>query len=119
VNSFSVREGVGGVKPLSEGDKGDIKKNITKKILTNPDLSFKSTSVNVSEGSATVNGELTIMGNTQPAELQLTDAGNGRIKGTMKVVQTRWGIKPYVGMMGALRVADQVNIEIEASVPQG
>jgi polyisoprenoid-binding protein YceI len=118
VNSFAVREGVGGVKPLSEGDKGDIKKNITKKILTDPDLSFKSTSASVSEGSATVAGDLTIMGKSQPVELQLTDAGGGRIKATMKVVQTNWGIKPYVGMMGALRVADSVTIEIEASVPQ-
>ncbi len=118
VNSFEVREGKGGVKPLSGGDKEDIKKNITKKILTNPDLSFQSTSVKASDGSATVMGDLTIMGNTQPVEMKVTDEGGGRMKATMTVVQTKFGVKPFTGMMGALRVADAVTIEIEVSVPQ-
>ena len=117
-SSFEVREGVGGVKPLSEGDKADIKKNITKKILTNPDISFQSNSVQVSDGSATVSGDLTIMGNTQPAEMQLTDAGGGKVKATMTVVQSTFGVKPFTAMMGALKVADSVTVEIEASVPQ-
>ncbi len=118
VGSFQVREGKGGVKALTEDDKSEIKDNITNKILTQPDISFQSKSADVSEGSAKLSGDLTIMGSTQPVEVQLTDAGGGKVKATMEVVQSDFGIKPFTAMMGALKVADKVTIEIEASVPQ-
>ncbi|MGH2767586.1 MAG: YceI family protein [Actinomycetota bacterium] len=118
VGSFRVLEGVGGVKALSEDDKADIKKNITKKILTMPGISFRSNSVRVSGNQATVSGDLTIMGRSQPIDLQLTDM-DGRVKGTATVVQTRWGIKPFSAMLGTLKVRDAVEVELEASVPQG
>lgn len=116
VGSFNVREGVGGVKPLSEGDKADIKKNITQKILTSPEISFTSTSVQQSGDSATVTGDMRIMGKTNPATVKLTQEGN-KVKGTLSVVQSKWGIKPFQAMMGALKVKDQVDIELEANLP--
>jgi polyisoprenoid-binding protein YceI len=116
--SLEVREGHGGVKGLTDDDKAEIKDNITNKILTKPDISFESKSANVSEGSATLSGDLTIMGSTQPVEVQLTDAGGGKVKATMDVTQSDFGIKPFTAMMGALKVADKVTIEIEANVPQ-
>jgi polyisoprenoid-binding protein YceI len=119
VNSFSVRDGVGGVKPLSDGDKADIKKNITQKIITSPKISFKSNSVSSSGSSGSVRGDLTIMGKSAPATLQLSDAGGGRVRGTATLNQTSFGIKPFSAMMGALKVADQVQIELEVAVPQG
>lgn len=116
VGSFNVREGVGGVKPLSEGDKADIKKNITQKILTSPEISFTSTAVQQSGDSATVTGDLRIMGKTNPATVKLTQEGN-KVKGSLSVVQSKWGIKPFQAMMGALKVKDQVDIELEANLP--
>lgn len=120
VGSFQVLEGVGGVKPLSEDDKTDIKKNITKKVLNrSPEITFSSTGVRTSgESNATVTGELTIGGTTQPVDLQLSQEGS-RVKGTMTVQQTKWGIKPFSAMMGALKVRDTVEIEIEATTPTG
>ena len=35
----------------------------------------------------------------------------------MAVQQTKWGIKPFKAFMGALKVRDTVDIEIEASAP--
>ena len=118
VNSMQVREGHGGVKGLTEDDKAEIKNNITNKVLTKPSISFESKSAKVSDGSATLSGDLTIMGSTQPVDVQLTDAGGGKVKATMKVVQSQFGIKPFTAMMGALKVADEVTVEIEASLPQ-
>jgi hypothetical protein len=113
VNSFTVRQGVGGVKPLTEGDKADIKKNITQKILTNPNITFTSSSVNPSTN--TVSGEMSIMGRSQPIDIKLTESG-GQVKATMTVVQSKWGIKPFQAMMGALKVRDAVEVEVTGSV---
>ena len=116
VGSFTVREGVGGVKPLSEGDKADIKKNITQKILTSPEISFTSNSVHQNGDAADVTGEMSIMGRTNPVTVKLVKDGN-KVKGNLSVVQSKWGIKPFQAMMGALKVKDQVDIELEATLP--
>ena len=44
VGSMEVVSGEGGVKPLSDGDKVDIKKTIIDKILGDTKIEFKSTS---------------------------------------------------------------------------
>ncbi|MGH2705257.1 MAG: YceI family protein [Actinomycetota bacterium] len=120
VDSMEVREGVGGVKPLSSGDKADIKKNIQKKILDSssyPEITFRSTSIQVMGNRATVRGDLTIMGRANPIDINLTDEG-GKIKATTTVNhQSQWGIKQFTAFMGALKVRDAIEIEIEATVP--
>lgn len=118
IGSFEVREGVGGLKPLTDSDRADIKQTIENKILDpSQEITFRSTGVRVlDDNRATVTGDLTIGGKTQPAQLQLTSSGNS-IKGTMTVVQTNFGIKPFKAFMGALKVKDAVEIEIEATLP--
>jgi polyisoprenoid-binding protein YceI len=116
VSSLNPLEGVGGVKPLSDGDKADIRKNITQKIITSPEISFRSNSVKVAGNSATVSGDLTILGRSQPVDIQVSESG-GRIRGNFSVVQTNWGIKPFTAMMGALKVQDRVDVEFEGNVP--
>ncbi len=118
IGSFEVREGVGGLKPLTDSDRADIKQTIENKILDpRQEITFRSNGVRiVGDNRATVTGDLTIAGQTQPAELQLTTTGN-RIKGTMTVVQSKFGIKPFKAFMGALKVKDAVDIEIEATLP--
>ena len=116
VGSLSPVQGVGGVKPLSDGDKADIKKNITQKVLTSPEISFKSSSVKSSGNSATVSGDLTIMGRSQPVDIQLSESG-GKIRGNFSVTQSNFGIKPFTAMMGALKVQDRVDVEFEGDVP--
>jgi polyisoprenoid-binding protein YceI len=118
VGSMEVVKGEGGVKPLSDGDKADIKKTIVDKILGSTQISFRSTSVNAGGSGATVSGELTVAGKTAPATFQLQDLGGGRIKATGSVTQSNHGVKPFKAFMGALKVKDQVTIEMEASVPE-
>ncbi len=38
--------------------------------------------------------------------------------GTAVVKQTEWGMKPYSALFGALKVADEVRVEIDAALPQ-
>ncbi|HEU5003039.1 MAG TPA: YceI family protein [Actinomycetota bacterium] len=115
IGSFEIREGHGGVKPLSDNDRNEIKKNITGKILGSGQISYQSSSVSSSGNSATVQGTLTIAGKSGPLTVNLSDMG-GRVKATATIVQSNFGIKPFKGPLGAFRLKDAVDIEVEASV---
>ena len=108
--SLVVREGRRGVKPLTDKDRASIRKTIEGEILGTEQIVFRSTSVE--EGA--VKGDLTIAGRTQPVEFELRREGD-RVRATVPVVQTRWGIKPYRGLMGALKVRDDVEIVLDAA----
>ena len=55
-------------------------------------------------------------GVTRPLTAQLTVEDGGSIRGTIPLRQSDWGIKPYRGLMGALKVRDEVTVAIEASL---
>ena len=56
-------------------------------------------------------------GATRPLGAQLEAGDDGRVRGTIVVRQTEWGIKPYRGLMGALKVRDDVEVVIDAPLP--
>jgi len=107
--SLEVREGHRGVKPLTDKDRREIRKTIDAKVLGSSPIAFSSTGV---DGDA-VSGELTMAGATRPVSLRLDSSGDG-IRATIGLVQSEWGIKPYRGLMGALKVRDDVEIVIDA-----
>lgn len=115
--SLVVREGVGGVKPLSDDDRGRIRSTMDGKVLHGHTISFRSDRVLADADRIVIEGNLTLAGQTRPlrATFQLDD--DGAIRGTVPVAQTTWGIKPQTAMMGQLRVRDEVEIEIEARLP--
>ncbi|MDB5068255.1 MAG: YceI family protein, partial [Chloroflexi bacterium] len=116
---LNVVEGHGGATPLSDKDRADIKKNIAQKVLTSGTVSFKSTSIESSgDGRFTVNGELTIAGTTRPVRLELTQNGD-RVSGRVSIRQSDFGIKPFSAMLGALKVADPVDLEVDVKLPTG
>jgi polyisoprenoid-binding protein YceI len=112
--SLVVREGKRGVKPLTDKDRASIQKTIESDILGAQEIAFRSRSV---EGGG-VNGDLTIAGRSQPVEFDLQREGD-RVRATISVVQTRWGIKPYRGFMGALKVRDDVEVVLDAPAAPG
>lgn len=115
IPSFEVREGHGGVKPLSDNDRNEIKKSIANKILGSGRVEFQSNSVSAAGNSASVNGTLTINGKSAPVTVNLTDNG-GTISGRATVVQTALDIKPFKGPLGAFRLRDAVEVEFEGRV---
>lgn len=118
VDSFEVREGTGGVKPLTDSDRADIKKTLREKILLaaqHPSITFRATRVEGSPESFTVEGDLTIVGSTQPATLRGT-MSDDRAHGSATVTQSRWGIKPYQAFFGALKLKDDVTVEFDVSL---
>ncbi len=114
--SLRVREGTGGMKPLDEDDLTNIEITIDDEVLRRRDISFRSTRVEPTEGGLRVEGDLTLVGNTRPIAFDL--ALGDRVTGVAVVKQTDWGMKPYTALFGALKVADEVRVEIDAALPQ-
>lgn len=113
--SLEVRKATGGVKPLTGSDRGEIEKTVRDKILTtgrHPTITFRSTRVAGTPESFEVDGDLTIVGATRPVTLRGSLA-EGRARGSATVVQTRWGIRPYSALFGALKLNDEVVVRFD------
>ena len=115
--SLKVREGTGGAKSLSDDDKKDIQKSIDKDVLKKKSVEFRSTGCSGDGGALNVAGELTILGNTAPVEFTLNVDDDGKLTGSATVTQSNHKIKPYSALFGALKVVDEVEVVIEATVP--
>ena len=117
LGSLEVREGSGGAKPLSDGDRREIKKQMTS-ILGNSTASFASSKiVRFGASGGAIEGTLTFNGQSEPVRLQVSEPAPGRYRGSATVVQTALGIKPYVGFFGALKLKDEVGVEFEVNLP--
>lgn len=117
VDSLEVREGTGGVKPLTDSDRADIR-NMLRKILNSgryPMITFGSGQVSGTAESFRVDGDLTIAGVTQPVTIEGRLAGD-RARGSAVVVQSRWGIRPYSAFLGALKLRDEVEVQFDAGL---
>lgn len=117
--SLRVREGLRGVKPLTDGDRSKIQQEIERKILGVAPVSFRSTAVEGLGGRVRVQGQLTVAGATRPVTYELELSPEGHVRATLFVTQTEFGIKPYRGFMGALKVRDAVEIALDVQLPSG
>ena len=115
--SLRVREGTGGIKPLGEDDHANIETTIDDEVLKRGDVRFRSTRVDAQGDRLAVEGDLTLAGTTRPVAFELALDG-GRVRGEAVVRQTQWGMKPYTALFGALKVADDVRVGIDARLPQ-
>jgi polyisoprenoid-binding protein YceI len=116
LGSLAVREGTGGAKPLTDKDRGDIA-NTARTILRQPAASFTSTRVVlVGASGGAIDGMLSLNGRSQPVRLQVTNPAPGRYRGSTTIRQTDFGITPYTGFFGALKLRDEIGIELEADL---
>ncbi len=120
-SSLRVRDGHGGAKPLSDKDRGDIAKNIDKKVLGRHSIGFRSAALEHAgdDGRLQVSGELEMAGKARPVSFELSMGPDGRIEGTVPLRQSEWGIKPFTALMGALKVRDDVEVVLDARLAAG
>ena len=119
--SLEIAQASGGLKALSDKDRGEIAANSEKVLNTSkhPEVTFKSTGVTGNAPNLKVTGDLTISGTTRPVTLEVTvqDAGaETRFTGKTVIVQTDFGVKPY-SKLGALKIKDPVDFSIELVLP--
>ena len=110
--SLEVREGLHGVKPLTDKDRVEIGRNIEEKVLHGQPIEFRSSAVRRPDGDGrlVVEGELTMAGSRRPVTVQLDVEAGGNVRGAVTLALSGWGIKPYRGLMGALKLRDEVEI---------
>ncbi|MEX2291497.1 MAG: YceI family protein [Mycobacteriales bacterium] len=123
VASLEVISGEGGVKPLTDKDRQTIESSAldTLSAAKHPDVTFVSRTISGRAGGYDVQGELLIAGTTSAVTAALDvqrAAGQATVETTVPVVQTEFGLKPYTGLMGGLRVRDRVDVRLSFTVPE-
>lgn len=121
LTSLVVREGRGGVKPLSDRDRREIAVTARKLLRTDryPAAIFTAAQFNRNgDAGGTIEGRLSLAGADRPLRLTvIRKAGDREYRATGAIRQTDFGIKPYAAFLGALKVSDQVRLEIDAELP--
>jgi polyisoprenoid-binding protein YceI len=116
--SLRVQEGTGGAQALGDDDKANIHQTIDDEILKRGKITFRSTGAQPGPRGLVVQGDLTLEGATQPIAVDLDLSDGARLVATAVVTQTGWGMKPYTILFGALKVVDEVDVRLEAALPQ-
>ena len=117
--SLRVHKGTGGMQALGDEDKDNIHQTIDDEVLERQDIVFRSTRVESAAGGLRVEGDLTLAGATQPIAFDLAIGDDGTIGATAVVTQTRWGMKPYSALFGALKVLDDVEVVLDGQLEVG
>jgi polyisoprenoid-binding protein YceI len=118
LGSLVVRAGTGGIKPLTDRDRREILATAGKVLSVDryPEATFTASSFSPSDDGGIIDGTLTLAGRSGPLRLRVRPAEAGRYLATTMVRQTSFGIKPYSGFLGALRVSDDVAVEVEVGL---
>jgi polyisoprenoid-binding protein YceI len=116
MGALVVRDGTGGVKPLSDRDRREIAVTARKVLASDqfPEAVFAAAGFQPGAGGGgEIRGTLTIRGQERPLQVRVTQTGAGRYHAEAQVVQSDYGIKPYSAFLGALRVRDAVDIAVD------
>ncbi|MEP6954165.1 MAG: YceI family protein [Solirubrobacteraceae bacterium] len=117
--SLRVRSGTGGIQALGDDDKANIETTIDDDVLKRTGIAFRSTTARADGATIDVQGELELAGRTHPLAFPLTVGADGALSGSATVSQSDWGMKPYSALFGTLKVADEVQVVFEGTLPAG
>jgi hypothetical protein len=121
LGSLAVRTGTGGAKPLTDRDRREIEGQTRKILGDGAKATFMSTRVILSSSgghaaNGAVEGTLTLRGTSRPLRLQVISPGSGQFHGGATVRQTDFGLTPYSGFFGTLKLKDEVTVEFDVQV---
>ena len=115
LGSLAVRAGTGGARPLTDADRGEIEAT-ARRILGSGGramASFGSSRIIPSPAGGAIEGTVTLNGRSQPARLQVSTPAPGRCRGSATIIQSAFGITPYKGLFGALKLRDEIVAEFD------
>src|SRR3954464_8025363 len=113
--SFRVVEGSGGVMPLGDEEKAAIPQTIDEEVLKGTPIEFRSTEVSVDGDRIDVQGQLTLFGSERPVTFTLELGADGHLAGNARLKHSDWGVKPYSALFGTLKVADELEVAVDAN----
>jgi len=120
MTSWVIREGTGGIKPLTDRDRREITATARRLLSADqhPEAGFAATRFHpAGDDGGTMDGTFTVRGLARPLRVQVRQVGPSRYRATGTVVQSSYGIEPYTAFLGALKVRDAVDFEAEAELP--
>jgi polyisoprenoid-binding protein YceI len=120
LNSLVVREGTGGVKPLTDKDRREIAVTARRLLRTDRHSVATFTASRFEpgqDGGGAVDGTLSLAGSERPLRLQVGKNGERAYHATASVRQSDFGIKPYTAFLGVLKVSDVVRIVVDVELP--
>jgi len=115
--SLAVRSGSGGMGSLGDEEKASIAQSIDDDVLKGGTIAFRSSAVDEAPGGLRVQGDLDLLGTTRPVAFDLDAGDGGRLTGSIRFKQSDWGIKPFSALFGTLKVADEVEVGVDAKLP--
>jgi polyisoprenoid-binding protein YceI len=120
MGSLIVREGAGGLKPLTDRDRREIAVTARKTLGADrhPEASFSAAKFEPGADGGVISGTLTLAGAARPLRLEVRQTGPDRYHATTTVTQSQHGIKPYSGFFGALRVRDAVDVDVDIDLSE-
>jgi polyisoprenoid-binding protein YceI len=115
MTSLTVLEGKGGVTPLTDRDRREIAATARKVLDTDryPDARFQADTFEREGEGGYITGTLSLHGQARPLRLEVHENVDGRYHASGSLAQSDFGIKPYTGFLGALRVRDAVDMDID------
>ncbi len=119
MGSLIVREGTGGLKPLTDRDRREIAVTARKTLAADryPEASFAAEKFEpAADGGGVITGTLILADAAGPLRLEVSRTGPDHYHATTSVVQSEHGIKPYRGLFGALKVSDAVAVDIDVDL---
>jgi polyisoprenoid-binding protein YceI len=118
LGSLRVRDGSGGAMALTDRDRNEINATMHRIVGSGGSsvATFVAVRVAPSDGGGSIDGTLTMRGIERPLRLAIIGTDAPRYRGTATVAQSAYGIKPYSGMFGTLKVRDEVAIEFDVDL---
>ena len=118
-SSLRVIEGTGGMQALGEDDKANIHQTIDEEVLKQERITFQSSQIQGMPGDdgLSVQGDLTLLGATHPFAFDIEIGDGDMLHCVATLKQSDWGIKPYSALFGALKVLDEIEVEIDGHLP--
>lgn len=120
MNSLAVREGTGGVKPLTDRDKREIAVTARRLLGADrqPEATFTASGFEPGQdGGGVVHGTLSLNKASQPLSLDVRKTGDAGYHASGSVRQSAFGIKPYTAFLGVLKVSDAVAVAVDVQLP--
>ena len=115
--SLRVVSGSGGISPLGDEEKAGIGQTIDEEVLKGGTIQYRSSAVRATDAGYDVDGELDLLGVSRPLAFSLRLDGD-HLTGSAQVKQTDFKLKPYSALFGTLKVADVVEVSIDATLPR-
>jgi polyisoprenoid-binding protein YceI len=101
---------------LSTGDRRKIQDNIEREVLHARRHGPIQLSARIEANGPSrwrARGELTLLGVTLPLTVIARAGDDGRVRSHVVLVPSRWGVRPYRALGGAIRIQDKVVVEID------